>query len=88
MGSLLAIIGSALSSGVAAASVAAAITAWRAARGRREGATITIERNGKTIAITVGDANDEEEVQRVVAQLMEDSKADENEVSAKSPPSE
>ncbi|MEU1473072.1 hypothetical protein ABZ434_33275 [Streptomyces sp. NPDC005761] len=88
MGSILAVIGSALSSGVAAASVAAAIAAWRATRGRRKGATITIERNGKTIAITVGDLDDEEEVQRVIAQLMEDSKTDENEVTAKSPPSE
>ncbi|MFB7930825.1 hypothetical protein [Streptomyces sp. CRCS-T-1] len=86
MGPLLAVIGSALSGGVAAASFAAAIIAWRATRGRRASTTITIERNGKTIAITVSDVDNEEAVQRAVAQLMEDSKAGENDVAAKSPP--
>ena len=75
MGPLIAEVGSILASMVAASSLGVAIKAWFASRSRNPRPTVIIERDGKTIELPLDNAHDSDELQRIVATLMEDSDA-------------
>ena len=75
MGPLIAEVGSILASMVAASSLGVAIKAWFASRSRKPRTTVIIEPDGKTIELALDNAHDSDELQRIVATLMEDSDA-------------
>ncbi|WP_437017803.1 effector-associated constant component EACC1 [Streptomyces sp. enrichment culture] len=86
MGPLIAEVGSIIASVIAASSFGAAITAWFTQRSAAPKTTVTLERDGKTVELSLDSTKDSEDLARILAELLESSDAPDDGESEGRPP--
>ncbi|MFF0733314.1 hypothetical protein ACFYVK_17025 [Streptomyces chartreusis] len=91
---LIAEVGSVVVSLIAASSFGAAIKAWyesrvkdpKESRGKGRTVTVRLERDGQTVELSMDDMKDQEELQKILAELMDGSDVPEGGESEEKPP--